>query len=84
MVDGELEPDYQARDAEKWVPGKTYINPIQNTKIRKYLQNIGHMNEIIDVSGARVHAREFYRIRPQILDGAKKLLLGVPECASVE
>ena len=83
LVDGELEPDYQARDAEKWVPGKTYINPIQNTKIRRYLQNMGHMNEIIDVSGARVHPREFYRIRPQVLDAAKKILPGVPECVAL-
>ena len=46
LVDRELEPDYQARDAEKW-------------------------------------PWEVYRIRPQVLDAAKKILPGVPECVAL-
>ena len=61
VVEGDVEPDYPTREAESWVPGNKYIDPLQSTKIQTYLQNVNHFNRILDQFGTPIIPKDFYR-----------------------
>jgi hypothetical protein len=80
VLDEDREPNYPVRNADAWAPGKIYIDPLHNTKIGTYIQNINHFNYILDELGAPVNPRTFYRFRQKYVEAAEKMLPGFPHC----
>lgn len=73
VVEGDVEPDYPTRNAEKWLPGNIYINPLQNTKIQTHLQNINHVNHLAGSRPSSVQT-EFYKFHTKNIMAAKQIL----------
>jgi hypothetical protein len=80
IVEGPHEPPYPAKNADGWTPGGIHIKRRRNIKVGTYLQNIRHLEHIIDgTTGKPVSPRDLYRFRPRYIQAANSILHGAPE-----